>query len=80
MSTFNDNKEIFDCYVNGKDKSIPVEVALNKGSYFGKEVVIVRGRDISTRLTYEKTLQESEERFRTLSSVSYTHLTLPTKA
>ena len=66
-STFNDNQEIFDCYINGNNKSTPVEVVLNKGSYFGKEVVIVRGRDISTRLTYEKTLQESEERFRTLS-------------
>lgn len=66
-TVFTDNPEIFDCYISRNNTSVPVEVALNKGSYFGQEVVIVRGRDISTRLKYEKTLQESEERFRTLS-------------
>lgn len=49
-------------------KTIPLDMILHPGTYFGKEVIIATGRDISERLAYEKTLIESESRFRTLAS------------
>jgi len=49
-------------------KKIPLEMILHHGTYFGKEVIIANGRDISERLDYENTLKESEARFRTLAS------------
>ncbi len=47
---------------------IPLEMILHPGTYFGKEVIIASGRDISERLDYEKIMKESEARFRTLAS------------
>ena len=47
---------------------IPLEMILHPGTYFGKEVIIASGRNISERLEYEMTMKESESRFRTLAS------------
>lgn len=49
-------------------RSIPLEMILHPGTYFGKEVIIASGRNISERLEYEMTMKESESRFRTLAS------------
>ncbi len=42
----------------------PQEIRLNKGSYFGKDVVVAIARDISERKLAEESLRKSEERFR----------------
>lgn len=47
---------------------VPLEMILHPGTYFGKEVIIAIGRDISERLEYEQIMKESEARFRTLAS------------
>lgn len=47
---------------------IPLEMILHPGTYFGKEVIIASGRNISERLEYEMIMKESESRFRTLAS------------
>lgn len=60
-------KFVWHCKVSEK-KSIPLDMILHPGTYFGKEVVIATGRNISERLAYEKTLIESESRFRTLAA------------
>lgn len=44
----------------------PKEVIVNKGTYFGKQVLIAAARDISVRKRAEEALKESEEKFRTL--------------
>lgn len=46
----------------------PLEMILHPGTYFGEEVIIARGRDISERLKFEENIRASEERFRTLAS------------
>lgn len=45
----------------------PKEVSLNKGKYFGKDVVFAMARDISDRKNAEEVLLESEEKYRTLA-------------
>ncbi len=50
------------------DIHVPLEMILHPGTYFGKEVIIASGRNISERLEYETILKESESRFRTLAS------------
>ncbi|MBL57914.1 MAG: hypothetical protein CMP61_12080 [Flavobacteriales bacterium] len=51
-----------------KGKVIPLEMILHPGTYFGKEVIIASGRDISERLHNEKIMRQSETRFRTLAA------------
>jgi PAS domain S-box-containing protein len=43
------------------------EVVFRKGKYMGQDVIISYGRDISDRKIAEKTIQESESRFRTIA-------------
>lgn len=45
----------------------PKEVVLNRGKYFGKDVVFAMARDISERKNAEEVLMESEEKYRTLA-------------
>jgi len=45
----------------------PKEVSLNKGRYFGRDVVFATARDISDRKNAEEVLLESEEKYRTLA-------------
>jgi len=52
----------------GSGSNIPLEMILHPGTYFGKEVIIASGRNISERLEYEMIMKESESRFRTLAS------------
>lgn len=67
-SSWEGNNEKLDCLAKGNNEDeFPLELLLNKGSFFGEEVLIARARDIRARVQYEKTLQESEEKFRTLS-------------
>lgn len=47
------------------------EVHLNKGNYFGREVIIATGWDITERKKIEEELRESEQRFRTLQQASF---------
>ncbi len=47
------------------------EVHLNKGVYFGQEVIIATAWDITERKKFEEELKESEQRFRTLQQASF---------
>jgi PAS domain S-box-containing protein len=47
------------------------EVYLNKGLYFGKEVLIATAWDITERKRIEEELRESEQRFKTLQKASF---------
>jgi PAS domain S-box-containing protein len=58
----------------GKKKSGDIflqEIRLAKGSYFGKEIIIATGRDITERRFAEQALRESEQRFRMLQQASF---------
>ena len=55
------------CKTN-KGDVVPLEMILHPGTYFGKEVIIASGRDISERLENEKIMRQSEARFRTLAT------------
>jgi PAS domain S-box-containing protein len=47
------------------------EIRLTKGSYFGKDIIIATGRDITQRRNTEQALRDSEQRFRTLQQASF---------
>lgn len=47
------------------------DLHFRRGSYFGSEIVIVIGRDITSRKRIEVELKESEERYRTLLQASF---------
>lgn len=44
----------------------PKELVLKRGYYFGKNVIVATGRDISERKAIEKTISESREKYRNL--------------
>jgi PAS domain S-box-containing protein len=48
-----------------------LEIRLTKGYYFGKDVIIASGWDITQRRQTENALRDSEQRFRTLQQASF---------
>ncbi len=54
--------------IDRKGRVFPKEVKLNKGTYFGKEVVVAFAEDISERKKAEIAIKESERRLSTLMS------------
>ena len=55
----------------GKRKNgevFPKDVSLNKGHYFGRDVVFAMARDITEQLNAIKALKESEDKYRSLTS------------
>jgi PAS domain S-box-containing protein len=57
----------FDWWSITKDKHIfPKEVFLRKGNYFGKEVIIASGRDITERVKAENIIKESHNTYKDL--------------
>lgn len=69
-------KERFEFWGKRKNGEIfPKDVILNKGKYFGKDVVIAAARDITERKNNETALQISEEKHRSflenLSDIAY---------
>jgi len=47
------------------------EIRFTRGTYFGKDIVIGTGWDITQRRKAEQAMQESEQRFRTLQNASF---------
>ncbi|OFY59193.1 MAG: hypothetical protein A2V50_02590 [Bacteroidetes bacterium RBG_19FT_COMBO_42_10] len=50
---------------NGEE--FPKEIVLNRGRYFGREVVFAMARDITERLQVLEALKESEDKYRSLT-------------
>lgn len=68
QEAFEGKTQMFEFWGISKDGRVfPKEVILNKGKYFGKDVVIAMARDISERKNAEAVLIESEEKYRTLA-------------
>ncbi|MBN2776067.1 MAG: PAS domain S-box protein [Bacteroidales bacterium] len=66
-SAYNGQREILEYYGKKSDGTIvPVEVTLVPGTYFDKRVVIAVLRDITDRKESEKSLKESERKYREL--------------
>lgn len=69
---FEDQPQSFEFWGKRKNGEIfMLEVRLTKGSYFGKQIIIATGRDITRRRMDEQALRESEQRFRTLQQASF---------
>jgi PAS domain S-box-containing protein len=67
--TWNGEPQKFEWWAKVENEpDCPLEMILHPGSYFGEEVIIASGRDISERLKFEENIRASEERFRTLAS------------
>ena len=65
---FEGKSQIFEFWgLTKAGREFPKEVVLNKGKYFGKDVVFAMARDISERKNAEAILMESEEKYRTLA-------------
>ncbi len=66
-SAFNGKREILEFWGQKSDGAIiPTEVTLVSGTYFDKRVVIAVLRDITERKKAEKTIRESEQKYRYL--------------
>ena len=62
----------FEFWVRKKEGEIfLLEIRLTKGSYFGNDIIIATGRDITQRRNTEEALRDSEQRFRTLQQASF---------
>jgi hypothetical protein len=63
--TFKGKPQSFEFWgIDRKGRIFPKEVRLNKGKYFGKDVIIAFAQDITERKAAQKTLQESEKKYR----------------
>ncbi|HYG04208.1 MAG TPA: PAS domain S-box protein [Chryseosolibacter sp.] len=71
-AAFEGGIESFELWCRRKDgTSFLQEFSLSKGTYFGKDMIIATGRDITSRKRAEEALRESEQRFRTLQQASF---------
>ncbi len=69
---FNGEPQNFEFWGKRKNGEIfPKEVRVRSGLYFGKKVIIAFAQDITERKKAEQELRESEERFKTLSDLSF---------
>lgn len=68
-NTWSGQPQKFEWWTKSKSgENLPLEMILHPGTYFGEEVIIARGRDISERLSNEANIKASEQRFRTLAA------------
>ncbi|NVO09229.1 MAG: PAS domain S-box protein [Bacteroidales bacterium] len=68
IKAFEGETQFFEFWGKAKNGRIfPKEVYLNKGRYFGSDVVFAMAREISDRKNAEEILIESEEKYRTLA-------------
>ena len=64
---FNGTPQVFEFWgISKKGKIFPKEVKLNKGFYFGKEVIVAFARDITERYAVLKSLEEKEKKYRAI--------------
>jgi PAS domain S-box-containing protein len=65
---FKGEPQIFEWWGKRKNGEIfPKEIVLNKGMYFGTEVVFAMARDITERFRVLEALKESEDKYRSLT-------------
>jgi PAS domain S-box-containing protein len=66
---FNGETQRFEWWGRRKNGEIfPKDVVLNKGKYFGKDVVFAMARDITERFEVLKALKKSEDKYRSLTN------------
>src|SRR4030066_428193 len=65
---FNGEPQRFEWWGRRKNgEEFPKEIVLNRGRYFGREVVFAMARDITERLQVLEALKESEDKYRSLT-------------
>ncbi|MEK6756602.1 MAG: PAS domain S-box protein, partial [Bacteroidota bacterium] len=65
--TFDGEPQRFEWWGKRKNgETFPKEIRLNRGTYFGQDVVIALAQDITERKRAEEQLRQSEEKYRTL--------------
>ncbi len=65
---FSGEPQRFEWWGRRKDgEEFPKEIVLNRGMYFGKEVVFAMARDITERYNVLEALKESEDKYRSLT-------------
>ena len=69
VKAFDGTPQRFEWWGKRKNGDIfPKDVVMNKGNYFGKEVVFAMARDITERYSVLEALKESEDKYRSLTS------------
>jgi len=65
---FEGEPQRFEWWVRRKNgEEFPKEIVLNRGNYFGREVVFAMARDITERYQVLEALKESEDKYRSLT-------------
>lgn len=68
-NVWNGKTEIFKWWSLKKNKEVFIkEVVLRKGIYFGKDVLVIEGKDITEKIEIEEYLKENKEKYRTIFS------------
>jgi PAS domain S-box-containing protein len=68
LKAFKGEPQRFEWWGKRKNGEVfPKEIVLNKGMYFGKEVVFAMARDITERFLVLEALKESEDKYRSLT-------------
>ena len=66
---FKGEPQIFEWWGKRKNgEEFPKEIVLNKGMYFGREVVFAMARDITERFNVLEALKESEDKYKSLAN------------
>jgi len=69
LKAFNGEPQTFEWWGKRKNgEEFPKEIVLNRGMYYGREVVFAMARDITERVNALEALKESEDKFKSLAN------------